>query len=119
MARIYPVDPGERDRLVTIQTITQTKDADSGEPTETPATLTTAWMKKSALSGREQLQQGQMSAAADTRFEMGYRPDMDPDLVDVASVRRLVYQGRIYDIVSAAQIGRCDGIELITVAKVG
>jgi hypothetical protein len=43
---------------------------------------------------------------------------MDPDLLDVPKRRRLVYKGRTYDIVAAGQIGRNEGVELLTLAKV-
>jgi hypothetical protein len=43
----------------------------------------------------------------------------DPELVDVVKARRLVASGRIYDITAAAQIGRRQGLELLTRAQVG
>lgn len=118
MPRAYPADPGERDRLVTIQQATQTADA-SSFPTVSWSTLTTCYMAMAPLSGRERVEQGQISAAADTRFEMGYRSDMDPELVDVPKTRRLAWQGRTYDIVVANLIPRRMGVELIALSRVG
>ncbi len=56
----------------------------------------------------------QTQAAVETRWVMRYRVDMDPDLVDVARNRRLVYQGRVLDILSAEHIGRKAFVELLT-----
>lgn len=113
-----PMEVGERDRLVTIQQMADGQ-ATSGFPTETPTTLTTAWMRTLDVTGMERFAAQQLSAQSVTQWEMGYRSDMDPELVDVCKTRRLVYQGRTYDITSASQIGRREGIELITLAKVG
>ena len=112
-----PMESGERDRAVTVQQLTDSVGS-SGFPVETWATLyETAWMRKVDVSQRERFMAAQLSSPIDTQWEMGYVADMDPDLVDVAKSRRLVYQGRVFDIVSAQQIGRCDGIELLTLAK--
>lgn len=113
MARVWSIDPGERDRLVTIQ---QAATADAGFPTETWTALVDAWMGKQQISGRERFAAAQVSAPFDTRWEMAYRADMDPELVDVPKARRLVYQGRVHDIVSADLIGRRDGVELLTLS---
>lgn len=118
MARVLPIDPGERDRLVTIQQ-RSAEDAtgDGGEPVESWTALVDAYMHRIDASGRERFQASQISAPYDTRWEMGYRADMDPDLVDVTKLRRLLYKGRVYDIVHGALINRQDGIELATIAS--
>lgn len=69
------------------------------------------------FSGSESRNALQVHASVETRWLMRYRTDMDPDLVDVARNRRLVYQGRVLDILSAEHIGRKDKIELVTVAN--
>ena len=113
-----PMEPGERDRKVTIQAVTSSVGA-SGRPIETVTTLASVWMRRLDLSMTEAWKTSQLSAAATTQWEMGYREDMDPELVDVPRTRRLLYQGRAYDITGASQIGRREGIELLTLAKVG
>jgi SPP1 family predicted phage head-tail adaptor len=111
-----PMDPGERDRPVTIQQRASSA-AGTGFPVETWTTLiSSTWMRKIDLKGQERMQAGQLAARFDTMFEMAYRVDMDPELVDVTTKRRLVYQGRVYDIVAASQIGRREGVELSTLA---
>lgn len=117
MARTLPIDPGERDRLVTIQQRGADTTDEAGEPVETWTTLVSAYMRRIDAGGRERFQAAQLSAPYDTRWEMGYRADMDPDLVDVPKRRRLLYKGRFYDIVQAALINRQDGIELSTLAS--
>lgn len=111
-----PMEPGERDKRVTIQQLTTAK-AGSGYPKETWTTLSTAYMRILDLRATERFQASQNAPSAETQWEMGYRDDMDPERVDVPTTRRLVYQGRVYDITAASMIGRRDGIELLTIAK--
>lgn len=114
-----PMDPGERDKKVTIEQTTESAGS-SSFPVDTWTTLAAdVWMSRHDMKGSERFGAGQLSAAGDTRWEMGYRADMDPDLVDVPKVRRLNHQGRIYDIVAASMIGRKAGVEVLTLAKVG
>jgi len=116
---ITPFDAGERDRAVTIQQLTESSGT-SGFPVESWTTLATpVWMRRDDLRGNERFDAGQLSSPFDTRWEMPYREDMDPELVDVAKTRRLLYKNRAYDIVNGSQIGRRDGIELMTLARVG
>ena len=115
-AGTVPMDPGQRDRAVTIQQLTEGVDA-SGAPTETWTTLVTpVWMRKRDLRQDERFKASQLSAPVETMWEMPYRTDMDPESVDVPKTRRLLYQQRTYDIVGASQIGRREGIELMTLA---
>jgi head-tail adaptor len=118
VARPGPRDPGERDRYVTIQQVTRGKDT-AGMPKETWTPLVNAWMSKQDVGGRERFADHQTSSPYDTRWEMGYRTDMDPELLKVPKLRRLVYQGREHDIVAASMIGRREGIELLTLARNG
>lgn len=64
----------------------------------------------------EQLRDAQESAMQITRWTMPYHEDMDPDRVDVPSLRRLVYQGRAFDILDAQAIDRQVGILLRTLS---
>ena len=71
------------------------------------------------MSAREVWKTDQLSAAADTKWTMPYRADLDPDLVDVAKTRRLVYKERVYGITGAKLIERKAGVVMETLAKVG
>lgn len=111
---------GTRDRHVTIQQApTETSAGSGGFPVEVWTTLASVWMGKMEPSGAEQFRADQLSASLTSWWQMEYRADMDPDLVDVAKTRRLVFHGRTYDIVTGYQIGRKHGIALQTLAKVG
>jgi head-tail adaptor len=113
-----PMEPGERNRYVVIQQLTDTV-GDSQYPVETWATLATVWMRKMEASMSERFTAEQLAAAFETQWEMGYRPDMDPERVDVPKTRRLRYHDRVYDITGASVIGRREGIELLTLAASG
>lgn len=115
-------DRGKADRWITIQQRTTTDQADdSGTPNEvgTWTTLTGSYAEKVEVSNRfqrERFAEAQMSAPYDTTWRIGYRSDMDPELVNVPKLRRIVYQSRIHDIVQARMMGRRQGVELETLA---
>lgn len=118
MPRRTTVDAGERDRVVTLQQLTESVGG-SRFPVESWSTLATVYARREDISGRERMVMDQSSAPFDCRWEIPYRTDMDPDEIDVPKKRRLVYKGRSYDIVAAAMIGRYDGIELTTLSRNG
>lgn len=108
---------GALDREVTIQ---QRAVATSGYPTETWTTLEAGvWMSRQDMRGRESFGAAQLSASFDTRWELHWRDDMDPDVVDVPATRRLLYRGRAYDITAAVELGRREGLALFTLAASG
>ena len=119
MARLGPMEPGARDRAVTIQSRPSADAVEtSGFPKDTWSDLATnIFMSKREANARERFTANQLSASFDAVFEMGYRDDMDPELVDVPKLRRLIYQGRVYDIVAANPINRREGVELFTLAS--
>ncbi len=85
------VDAGERDRLVIIQQLTESR-AESGFPVEAWTPLTTAYLSKEELSGRERFTANQLTAPYDTRWIGPYRSDMDPDVVNTPRVRQNIEQ---------------------------
>lgn len=112
-----PMEPGERDRAVVIQRLIEDV-PESRFPSERWATLTPlAWMRKMDARAMERVKAEHIAAAFDTQWEMGYAENMDPELIDVPKKRRLVYQGRVHEIIGASQIGRREGIELLTIAS--
>lgn len=116
-----PFDAGLRDRHVTIQQLTESVGS-SGFPVETWSTLPGNWWASKQdgvrrTSSGEAFKNGQLSAATVTRWELGYSESMDPELVDVPKTRRLVYQGRTFDITAADHLGRRDGIALFTLSQ--
>jgi SPP1 family predicted phage head-tail adaptor len=116
---VRAMEAGLRDRLVTIQQMTDVATV-SGMPGETPSTLVADMpASKNDLTASERMVLGQLSVKAEAKFVINYRLDMDPEVVDVPKARRLLYRGRTYDITMAQMIGRREGIELFTIAKVG
>ncbi len=111
---------GQRDRFVTVQQ-TPAETPGAGFPVETWTTLASLWLQRVeqiTVRSDEQFRADQLSGSSYERWRCEYRADMDPDLVDVPKRRRLVYQGRTFDITSAVLIGRRQEIELVTLAKV-
>lgn len=108
---------GERDRPVVIQQLPSAdRVAASRLPMEVWTHLATVWAQKDDQGGKERFAANQVSAPYDTRWSLPYRPDMDPELIDVPKQRRLIVNGRVHDIVAATEVGRKAGIELFTVA---
>lgn len=111
------MEPGERDRIVTLLQSTDGVDG-VGAPIQTWTTLVAEIpAARIELRGMERFAAAQLSAKLETRWEINYRSDMDPDLVDVPKTRRLQEFSRIYDIVNAEVIGRREGVELTTIAQ--
>jgi head-tail adaptor len=105
---------GQRYTLVAIEQLTS--ETSGGFPVETWTTLDSWWVNKRDLRADERFVSNRESAFAETQWHGPYRADMDPDLVDVQKVRRLVYQGRTHDIVAATRIER-RAIELLTLVS--
>lgn len=110
---------GEKDRYVTIQKMTESRDATTKAPVETWSTLGHSYMSMRPMRGSERFTAEQMSAAGNTEWEMDYRADMDPELLDVPKTRRLQFRGRTYDITSANHEGMRRCIALHTLVKAG
>lgn len=107
---------GQRDRYVTILQASEAAGG-SGYPVETWPDLGADWMSRHDLRADERFEAGQFAAAAETQWQLAYRADMDPELVDVPKSRRLRYMGREFEILTATLIGNRDGIELLTVSS--
>lgn len=116
------MEPGDRDRYVRIERLVEPAPPSEDFPVDDWETLDSVWMTKQELTAfqrRERFAEGQLTAPFDSIWQMPYREDMDPELVDVAKKRRLVYQGRTYDITFARQIERREGVEMTTLARQG
>jgi SPP1 family predicted phage head-tail adaptor len=111
-----PVASGKRDKLVTIQHLTESAGA-SGFPVETWTDLCNLWARREDRTGLERFGTGQLSAVGDVTWEIPYRSDIDPESLPVTKTRRVVHMGRIYDITSAVPVGRRRTIALTTIAK--
>lgn len=109
------LEAGDLDQWITLQQLAESAGS-SGFPVETWSTLDTVWASRNDTSGLERFRSGQLSAPSTTIWQLQFRSDMDPEVLNVPKTRRILQSGRIYDIVAAKQIGREEGIELTTVA---
>lgn len=106
----------QRDRVITIRQLTDGI-GEGGEPVSTWTNLVVNMpASRLDISGQERFRSGVESASVDTSWEINYRADMDPELIDVQAKRQIVANGRIYDIRSARQSERRKLIELVTLA---
>jgi len=111
------LEPGLRDRLVTLQgRAPEDAVGPSGRPVEVWTDLDVVPAHKRSMTGSEVYRASQWTAKASGVFEVNYRSDCDPDRVDVAKLRRLVYEGRVHDVVQIEEVGRRDGLLVYTVA---
>lgn len=109
------VAAGQRDRLVTIQQLTDGV-AGSGMPIETWTPLGDSYMSRLDTLADERFRAGQEGAWTETTWHLPYRADMDPELVNVPKTRRLLYSGVIHNIRAASVFDGRRGIELVTLA---
>jgi SPP1 family predicted phage head-tail adaptor len=100
---------GKLDRQITIKIVTVGGD-DFSAPTETLSDLATVWAEKRDLRGREFYQANAENAEIETVFRIRWRSDVSP-------LNRIAYAGRDYDIVSVAEIGRREGLEIMAKAR--
>lgn len=98
------IDPGKFDRLITIQSATAARSA-TGDEVLTWATYKQAWAQKMDVGGRERFvpvgRQGEVNAVFRMHYTSGVLPAM-----------RVSYDGQLYDILYANEIGRRQYLEL-------
>jgi hypothetical protein len=116
--KAVPMEPGERTSDVRVESRAP---AVGGAFPHAPWSVLVArlWMKRIDATQKEREAAAGTSAAIVTRWEMGYRADMDPELVDVAALRRLVFRGRVFEVTGGTVIGAREGVELETIARSG
>ena len=98
------------DRLIELQRRSLTRNA-FGEQVESWTTLASVWAEKIDLKGREFFAAQQTSADVSTRWRIRYR-------TDVSTLNQLVCAGFTYNINQVSEIGRGEGLELFTTARV-
>src|SRR5262245_49871866 len=112
-----PLGAGSRDTWVTIQAADD-GDSGSGFPTQVWVDLARIAMAREDLEAVEIDRHSAPIALATIRWVMPWRNDMDPDHVDVPTMRRLVLYERVYDIIAAVPFGpRRTFLELVTVSS--
>lgn len=100
---------GRLDRRITIEQYTVTRDSYGGEP-KSWSTWATVWAEKRDKKGREYLEQSGEHTERETVFKIRYQDGLSTDM-------RILCDGRYYDIIGLAELGRREGWEVITEAQ--
>lgn len=100
---------GALDRRIIIQSSTQTVDQ-YGAPRYIWSDVATVWAQYLPGGGDERYSPGQIYAQTDARFRIRYRSDITP-------LNRIVYNGRIYDILAIEEEGRRVGLVIKAKAR--
>lgn len=113
-------DTGRRTHFLKIEQLVEGQ-AESNFPTENWITLQNAWAAREYITLDEEFKVDQHSATSVTAWDIPYSTFMDPDRIDVAKKRRIVYLGRTFDILRARLSDDTAGRSIIleTLAKVG
>ncbi len=97
---------GDLDRKIKIEKNTPSKN-DFGEDVEKWSTFSTVWAKVIPLRGQERFESKLVSAELDTMFRIRY-------LAGVIPTMRIIHETRIYDIHAVMEIGRREGLDLLS-----
>ena len=104
---------GKLDRRVTVQKRDLTQ-SETGEQLEGWIPLMTLWMGKRDVRATEKFTGTERVAEIDTVFKARFLPlmrDLKPD------THRLVYRGRIHEIMGVTELGRTEGVEIACAAR--
>lgn len=99
---------GQLDRRITIRRATTTTNPGTGLPEETWADLATVAASWRRASARETLAAAEISAAVTDVF----RTRFSPITATITPLDRISYAGREYNIESATEVGRREGMEI-------
>ena len=100
------MNSGKMDRRVTIQSYTVTTD-DWGHPSKTWSTHSTVWASKRDVALREPTELLQQVGYVKTHWIVRYDSNLDVTM-------RVVYDNKHYYVIGVREIGREEGMELIT-----
>lgn len=99
------IDPGAMNDRITLQRAAITEGSDSTFPAESFTDLATVWAKFRPTGGRE-FREGSVATAEErATFSILYREDLD-------EADRLIFAGRIWNIVSVARVGWKEGLDI-------
>lgn len=96
---------GQLDRVVTLQDVGGTTRTPSGGVVKTWETLATVYASRRDTLGSERVESGVEAMTADTVFKVRWRPD-------VTAATRLLCDGQAWDVLSAAELGRREWLDL-------
>jgi SPP1 family predicted phage head-tail adaptor len=104
---ILPI--GKLDRRITIEQATQGV-GPFGEPVETWAALATVWANAYAGSGKEFVAARQINAEVSMQFQIRW-------IADLSTTMRILYDGKYFDIVDIAEVGRHERLNIFAKAR--
>jgi SPP1 family predicted phage head-tail adaptor len=100
------------DRRITIRRATYTTN-DFGEAVPTWADLATVWASKEDIRDGERFAAQEVAASITTRFRIRY----SNVVCDVSPKDRVVFGGRVYNIMAVKEIRRREGLEITAAAR--
>lgn len=103
------MDAGKLDRRITVERATITTDAAGGEVQDWTA-IATVWAEVLPISDGERWRASEVAAHVTTRFRIRWG-------LGVTVEDRIVYEGRVYEIVGVKEIGRREGQEITAAAR--
>ena len=113
MVSVMPLPAGKMDRRITLQRFTQTVDA-YNEPVLTWATLATRSASYEPISDGERFRAGETAAVLGARFVIRHSSTVS----NLNPKDRLTFDGETFSILNVKQIGRREGLEITTTARI-
>lgn len=108
------MDAAKLDRRIRIERATMGRDTMNNLVATGWSTLTTVWASKEDVRDAERVAAQEVGAEITTRFRIRW----STRVADVNPKDRLVFAGRIYQIVAVKEIGRRDGLEISATARI-
>lgn len=103
---------GALDRRIIIERAYDERD-EFNEPIKRWRPLAGVWASKQDIRDAERIASQEVGAEVTTRFQIRY----SASVADVDPKDRIIFEGRVYDIVARKEIGRREGIELTAAAR--
>ena len=95
-------------KRITIQEFSESQN-DYGEPVKSWSTFATKWAKVTDVSGKEEFRNFQTTASTLTQFRIRHK-------TGITTKMRISYNSEFYNILSIAEIGRKEGLNLLAEA---
>ena len=103
---------GKLDRRIDLHRATTVPNA-FNEPVETFASFATVWASATPISDGERARAGEVFSSISMRFQIRYSTTVS----DLDTRDRVVFDGRVFDIVAVKEINRREGIEITASAR--
>lgn len=101
---------GPLDRQVVIQCRSLSQNSE-GAPVESWTTFATVWAQKTDLRGQEYFAAQKENAEVTTLWRIRY-------LTGLKAEMRISYDNLVYDIIQISELGRRDGMEIMSIARI-